>query len=464
MARFTSSAAACVLWALVGVPPARAVAPPPDLPAEASSDDPDVQPSHVPATVPTQPNAPVDSAEPAEPVEPERTEAWQRDGYGFGGIPAVNYNSDEGLGLGAVGNLFRYDGQTAPYKWSLDLQLFATTKNVHHHRLIYDFLNVGGLPLRIFGRVKLEASRADNFCGLGGRVTCDPGVPDGLADARGLTGDARDEFTRRYYKVRYVMPYGMVNARWMFRDKPHRFEVFGGWRGNWFMPGDLGVRAPFADTLYAAAYPGGEQGFVSVLQAGVMLDNRRNEPAPYDGYWIEASLRGSSKLWGSAADWQYWGVNTTLRGYLPLTSDDGQLVLADRVLLDGIVGDTNTQDLTWVGGSQLLWMGGGEDSARGIRLRRFRGRVKGLHQVELRWRFARTRIVKIPFDFGVLGFHDSGFASEDWSDLATMRPFWTTGGGLRITMDQSFVIRADVGVSPIEDWSPGVYISLGNLF
>ncbi|TVQ88744.1 MAG: hypothetical protein EA397_16235 [Deltaproteobacteria bacterium] len=391
-------------------------------------------------------------------------QAWERVGFGFGGVPAVNYNSDEGLGLGAIGNLFRYDGQTDPYKWSLDLQFFMTTMNVHHHRLIYDFLNVGGLPLRIFGRVKLEASRADNFCGLGDRITCDPGVPQGLADARGLTGEERETFERRYYKKRYVMPYGMINARWMFSDKPHRFEIFGGWRGNWMLPGDLAVAEPFPNTLYSDLFPTGEEGFVSVIQAGVMLDNRRNEPAPYDGYWIEASIRGSSNLWGSNPDWEYVGFNTTLRGYLPLTPNDGELVLAARVLLDGIVGDTNMQDLTWVGGSQLLWMGGGEDSLRGIRLRRFRGRVKGLNQVELRWRFARTRIFKIPFDFGVLSFHDTGMTAENWADLGRMRPYWGTGGGLRITMDQSFVIRADVGVSPVERWSPGVYISLGNLF
>jgi hypothetical protein len=396
-------------------------------------------------------------------VEP-RPEAWQRVGYGFGGLPAISYNSDEGLGLGAIGNLFRYDGVTAPYRWSLDLQFFATTKNVHHHRLIYDFLQVGGLPLRVFGRVKLEASRADNYCGLGDRVTCDPAVAERMASRLGLTGDERAAYVRRYFKQRYVMPYGTVNARWMLWDKPHRFEVFGGWRGNWFMPGDLGIRQPFADTLYVEHFPDGEQGFVSVVQAGVMLDNRRNEPAPYDGYWIEASVRGSSRYWGSASDWEYFGVNTTLRGYLPLTRNDGLLVFADQLLFDGIVGDTNTQDLTWVGGSQMLWMGGGEDSLRGVRLRRFRGRVKGLHQAELRWRFARTRIVKIPFDFGLLAFHDTGITALEWSDVGHVRPYWGTGGGLRITMDQSFVVRADVGVSPWENWSPGVYISLGNLF
>jgi len=46
-------------------------------------------------------------------------EPWQRQGIGFGGIPATNYNTDEGLGFGAIGSLYWYDGKTAPYKTTL---------------------------------------------------------------------------------------------------------------------------------------------------------------------------------------------------------------------------------------------------------------------------------------------------------------------------------------------------------
>jgi len=391
-------------------------------------------------------------------------ESWEEDRIGFGGIPAVNYNADEGFGFGVVFGVYRYNGKVAPYKWALDNQVFMTTRNVHHHRVIFDILDLMGGKLRILGRVKFEASRAEHYCGYGGDVECDPALRDQVGDELGLTGDELDTFENRFYKMRYIMPYGIVRFRYKLRDKPHRVEVFGGWRGNYVTPGDLTESGPWKDTYYSSDFPDGEQGLVSVLQLGLMADNRRNEAAPYDGYWVEASVRGSSRYWGSKSDWEYFGVNTILRGYLPLAKDDGLAVLAARVAFDGIVGDTNTLDLAWSGGSGLLTYGGGVDSGRGIRARRFRGKVDLLGNVELRGRFTRFRIADIPFEFGGVAFLDAGMVGEEWSDFGQTPPFFGTGGGLRLTMDQNFVIQADIGVSPVEGWAISPYIETGNTF
>jgi hypothetical protein len=405
-----------------------------------------------------------DPADAAEAVDGEELEAWQRTGIGFGGVPAVNYNSDEGFGFGVIGAFYRYNGDVDPYKWAIDTQIFATTRNVHHHRVIFDVLELAGGRLRLSGRVKFEASRAEHYCGLGRDVSCDVAEIDRRIDELGLSGDEADSFRRRYYKLRYIMPYAITTARWMLRDKPHRVELFGGWRGNYTTPGDLGEKGPWEDTLYQQDYPDGEQGLVSVLQAGVMVDNRRNEAAPYDGYWIEASIRGSSRYWGSKPDWEYFGMNLILRTYTPLLPDDGHFVIANRIVFDGIIGNTSVQDLAWAGGSDLLTLGGGVSSARGIRARRFRGRVDLAEQVEARFRFAKVKIANIPFEFGTVGFLDVGMTSLEWADFFRTRPYTGFGGGLRITMDQNFVVQADIGFSPVEDYSPGIYIETGNTF
>lgn len=52
------------------------------------------------------PEAPDDAIELAKP------EAWQTPGWGWGALPAVNYNSDEGFGFGALGSYYKYDGET----------------------------------------------------------------------------------------------------------------------------------------------------------------------------------------------------------------------------------------------------------------------------------------------------------------------------------------------------------------
>jgi hypothetical protein len=412
---------------------------------------------------------PADTQEPADQPGPSASEAadepraWERVGWGFGGLPAVNYNSDEGLGLGVVGSLYRYDGATGPYKTAANLILFVTTLGVHNHSLEVDALEVGDRPVRLTVRGAFEATRTSNYCGIGPEVTCDPAVAEAEADRLGLAGAAREDFVRRYYRVRYLNPNLGVNARWAIDPMPHRVELVLGWRANALLPGDFEDPTPFPGSLYAADFPGGEKGLVSVLQAGVMVDDRDNEAAPIRGYWVEATVRGAHRAWLS--DYDYFGFNVTLRGYTPLGTD--RLVLADRVMFDGLVGDAHTLELSTPGGVQrYARFYGSLNDGRGIRLGRYVGKVKALQQAELRWTYASFGVAGARVDLGALAFVDLGFVGEDFGALGEMfaNPLPSTGGGLRFALDENFVVRADVGVSPIEDWAPSVYIDLKNLF
>lgn len=403
------------------------------------------------------------SAEDPPPQAPEEEEQpWQRTGFGFGGLPAVNYNSDEGFGFGVVGSLYRYDGQTGPYKTAFNLVLFATTKAVQTHSLEVDWLEVRGAPVRLTARGEFASTSTSNYCGTGPEVTCDPEVAEAEADTRALEGEAREDFVRRYYRTRFLNPNARIDLRWAIDPMPHRVELLFGWRGNAMIPGDFKDRAPFEGSLYEADFPGGERGLVSVLQAGVMVDNRDNEPAPIRGYWAEASLRGATFLWGSQYD--YFGYNTTLRAYTPVLTD--RLVLAERLMLDGLVGDAHILELTTPGGSQRIPFYGSLNAGRGIRLRRYVGKSKVLQQLELRWTALSPTIAGVDVDIGLLGFNDIGFVGEELSDFGRSlgTPLPSTGGGLRIAIDKNFIVRADVGVSPIEGWAPSVYIDLRNLY
>jgi hypothetical protein len=388
----------------------------------------------------------------------EEPAAWERDGWGFGGLPAVNFNTDEGFGAGALGNLYRYDGGTAPYKWMAGLSLFASTKGVHHHRASWDVLGLAGGPLRVTGRIKLEANKSDNWCGAPELASCDPAQAEAAANALGLEGDARADFVRRYHRTRYVMPYALVNGRWMLRDKPHRVEAFAGWRGMMYRTGELTERGPYAGSVFDQDFGSSQDGFTSVIQLGINADNRDNEPSPTRGYWVEGSARAASGLWGS--DWDYVGFNLNLRGYLPLAGE--RLVLADRVILDGLFGEANIQDLAWFGGLQVLDGLGNLNAGRGIRLRRYRGKAVALHQAELRWRFKQGAVAGVPYYLGLHAFSDLGWVAAEWGDRGVVLP--GQGLGLRIAIDENFIIRADVGFSAVEGWSPGIYLDIDNLF
>lgn len=393
------------------------------------------------------------------------TPAWQRDGWGFGGLPAVNFNSDEGLGLGALASIYRYDGKTSPYKFSSTFLIFATTRGVHAHRVDFDALKLARGRLRLSGRVQMDISRTNPFCGTGRDVSCDPTEAEDRADALALTGEERDTFVRRYYLYSYVRPNLNLTARYRVGelDADAKTEVFGSWRAMYYLPGTFDERVPVEGTKYAQFIDGGddidkEMGFLSSVQLGAMYDTRDFEPAPGSGIWAEASLRGAAIVTGS--DFDFVGFNTTVRNYVSLV-DERRLVFATRGVLDGLIGDAPRREMAELGGSQIYNFGGGLNAGRGIRQRRFVGRAKGMLQNELRFRAVRVGFL----DVSLLAFSDLLFVAERWSDLGDFaRPVAGEGAGLRLAFDDSFIIRADVGFSAAEDYSPSVYIDINNLF
>ncbi|MFT4621894.1 MAG: hypothetical protein ACI8PZ_000546 [Myxococcota bacterium] len=404
------------------------------------------------------PPAPPNAVATAPDAEPEKAQPWDRVGWGWGGLPAVNYNSDEGFGAGIVASLYRYNGELQPYKTAFDLILFATTFGGHAHSLTIDWLEVSGEPVRITTRIGLAATRAQPYCGLGSTPTCD--TRDAVR-ALGLDSIEDDEdAVRRFYQLRYVNPNARADVRWAFDPMPHRMELLAGYRFNYLIPGTFTEAGPWPGSLWDLADGEDEEGLVSVLQTGVMFDNRDNEPAPTSGYWHEVTIRGAHKFW--ASDYNYFGYNLTARTYLTLAP---RLVWANRVVLDGIVGDAHIEELGRPGGTVRYYMYGEQRAGRGIRLTRFAGRVKNMEQTELRWTFISAPVFKIPVDITLVGFGDFGFVAQDWRNLNELaRPLPSTGGGLRFAIDKNFIVRTDVGVSAFEDWSPSIYIDLKNLF
>ncbi|MGC6494796.1 MAG: hypothetical protein ACON5B_18300 [Myxococcota bacterium] len=407
--------------------------------------------------------ATADAPDTAPEPPPERREAWEKVGLGWGGLPFANYSSDSKFGFGVIGNIYGYDGDTDPYKWTLGFLIYFNTTGGQSHRIDFDMLDVGGLPLRINSRLAFDVVRNDWYCGLGTTNSCPVADAEAAASAAGLTDDAYDTAVRDYYKVRYLRPSGFLNFRYMLSDKPHRLEVMAGWWGEYYLPGDLKFREPYTPSLYGSDFPEGEQGFSSNLQVGLMLDNRDNEPAPMTGYWGEVSIRGASPVWGGT--WSYFGYNLTMRTYLSHPKYR-KFVWAQRLVHDGIVGNPNTIEMSRAGGSVIYDFFGGQRAGRGVRYAGVNGRVRFLAQEEARWTFLDLQKSKVPFAMTLIGFGDFGVWAENWNTLTSepRNPLAGFGGGLRLAFNQNFIIRADVGFSQREDYAPGIYLDVGNLF
>ncbi len=404
-------------------------------------------------------------------------------GVTFSGIPAINYIADNGLGLGVIAAAYFHDGVTAPYRTAITLQIFATTNLVQDHNVVIDSLRLFDLPLRLNARVGYLSSLTQNYCGVGGTVTCDKAVAEAAAAEAGLGADddGFDDFTRRYYQRRFMNPYGLVNLRYALIERspgqPTRVEVTGGYRAFYFIPGNIFADddgdgapdlTPYDGSLYAKDFPDGEPGFSSVLNAGLMIDSRDREPSPTEGWWNEASVRATTP---GLSTWNYGGFNVTVRGYthlpvdVPLYGNLGRrLVLANRFTVDGIVGDIPIQELARLGGSQDVYAFGGADMGRGIRVQRFMGKAKLLDQAELRFRFYEFDVFDQQFALTLAAFMDSAIVADELVNPTDVGVVAAGGGAFRIAWNENFVIRLDVGVSPFEDFSPQIYITINQPF
>lgn len=429
--------------------------------------------------------ADLDGAEPREDpraanVEPEVQHepppvVAPRERVGFGGVPALNYDADNGFGFGVVATLYGYEEGVTPYRYALTLVIFATTRLVQDHQIRFDAVDLFDLPLRLTLRGGYFQSVTQNFCGFGNAVTCDPGVAEVEAARLDLSGDDADTFARRYYLKRVVRPFGQLLARWRLLEEPTKLEVMGGYRGHLYLDGDPWADddkdgapdlafAPYPGSLYAKTFPGGQDGYASVVTLGLMVDDRDEEASPTRGYWIEGSVRVSSSLLGSA--WNYVGGNLTLRTYVALLRGERNIVLAQRLVLDATAGDLPVQEMVRVGGSWDYTGFGGNPMGRGVRLQRYIGRLKAFDQVELRADLYAHELLGQRFRWGVVGLVDAGWTGVDWTDLGgdPLRVNLGFGGGLRLAWNEDFIIRADVATSPDERYAPAVYIDIGNTF
>jgi len=399
------------------------------------------------------------------------SEDAEDEGVSVAGIPVVTFNSDDGLGGGLLGAVFYNDG-TLPYRYAATVLTFYTTKGVQAHELKLDAIDLLQLPLRVTSRVGFFHTISYNYCGLGNDVTCDVDDAKRAASIAQLSplDDDYDAFVRTYHQTRFMRLWGLVDARYTLYA-PLKLQAFAGARLFFHQPGALfGDDGSFLDLT---RYPGSllerhttadsQTGLASVVQLGLMFDTRDNEPAPTRGFWVEASVRAATPFWGSK--WTFAGANVTARSYVPLASD-GSVVLAHRLVVDVMVGDMPVQEMVRVGGTWDYTAFGGLEAGRGIRIQRNIGRVKAMQQSELRVDVFEWALLGQNFKHTLVGFLDAASIGVDVTDWGG-RPFkvnLAAGMGTRFAWNESFVLRADVGFSPDENYAPGIYLAMNNVF
>lgn len=385
----------------------------------------------------------------------------------FSGIPALGFGSDVGAGGGAIINMYQDEEGYEPYKLSLGLKIYLTSKLVNSHAIKLDRVKAFNLPWRIISRLGFYSTPAQNFCGLSPEANCSETIAKLEASYANLKNKDYENFVRRYYQNRYMSLYGDIFSSWLFWEGFAKLSFISSYRGNYYWHSYFSNKGPYKNSLYDQVFAGTKQeGYLSTIEAGLMIDTRDNEPAATSGYWIESSVRTAAKFTGSA--WDFFGGNISARFYWSL-DDEHKLVMASQSILDALTGELPYDAMSRIGGSQALNdhnAFGGQFMGRGIREQLFVGRFKAIEQLELRYNFWSFNLWRQNFDLVASAFADLAFSAWDYRNFSRdlKHPHVGFGPGLRIYWDKTFVIRADLGLSPAEKFIPRFYLVIGNIF
>ncbi|MFW6310339.1 MAG: Omp85 family outer membrane protein [Prolixibacteraceae bacterium] len=413
-----------------------------------------------------------------------------KQGWNFGALPTVTFDSDLGFQYGALIDLYHYgDGERYPkYNHHFYFEVSRFTKGSGINRFYYDSDQL--IPgLLTFFDLSYLSDMAYDFYGFNGY--------NAVVNPEWINDENQAYRTRMFYKYdrnlfRFKVDLqGRLTGnklRWLAGVNLLNFDVGPvdldklnkGKEGDELLQDVPGLYEHYIDWGIIPEEEA-DGGFVPAIKTGIAYDTRDNRPNPMKGIWTEAVLEGVPGIFG--AESTFTKLSLTHRQYFTIIPKD--LSLAYRLNYQTTIsGHTpfyfQTQVLTSELKSATSEGLGGASTLRGI----WRNRVVGdgyiLGNVEARWKFARFQLIKNNFYLGLNGFFDFGRVTSRinldpdkinawntldyyWPDAEAMH--YSYGAGLRIAMNQNFIIKVDYGIAADErDGDSGIYIGLNYLF
>lgn len=425
-------------------------------------------------------------------------ESVTKQGWNFGALPAITFDTDLGFQYGGLINLFNYgDGSRYPtYDHSIYLEVSRFTKGSGINRFYFDSDKlINGLQTS--ADISYLSDRAYDFFGFNGY---DAVVNKDWFD---------DQAGNSSYKTRMFYKYD----RKLFRFKVDlRGDLIGekiDWIGginllnfklDYVDVDKLNENKDSEDMLPShSEQPGLFQkyrelgiiseedangGFVPTVKVGAVYDTRDNRPNPMKGIWTEAVLLASPEFLGG--EHQFTKLSFVHRQYFTIIPND--LSFAYRLAYQStLTGNApfyyQTQIITSVMKSATSEGLGGANSLRGVWRNRVVGDAVFLGNAEARWKFKRFQLINNNFYLGLNAFVDFGRVLKDielpgtqiepwlsyqdgeYFDRGEEEMHYSFGLGFRVAMNQNFIIRCDYGMAADErDGDSGIYIGLNYLF
>ncbi len=421
-------------------------------------------------------------------------------GWNFGVLPAITFDTDLGFQYGGLINLFDYgDGSIFPnYYNMIYLEASHYTKGSSIFRIMYDsdYLLKG---IRYTVDLSYLPDQAYDFYGFNGYSSV---FNEGWVD-----DESADYASRMFYRFK----------RQLFRFKNDFTGKLGD--NNWYWNAGLSFQNFKVDdvdldklnkgreetdskflkdtTLLFDIYKGAgiltdeeiDGGWVNAVKAGVSYDSRDNRACPMKGIWAETGVEFAPEFLGGEST--FGKFYFTWRQYFTLKKNDisfaYRLGYQTTVFGDAPFYYQSQVIVSALRGAYSEGLGGGK-TLRGI----LRNRVVGdgflYANAEIRWKIVRFNFINQKFYIGTNIFCDMGMvtnpieidtqALKDYltSEYPTMdydnlyneakdTPHFSAGAGLKIAMNENFIISADYGKAFREqDGNSGFYIGLNYIF
>lgn len=401
----------------------------------------------------------------------------QKEGIGFGALPAVSFDSDLGFQYGALVNLYHYgDGSNFPrYDHSLYLEYSRFTKGSSISRLMYDSELL--IPnVRTTADISYITDKMMDFYGFNGYQT--------VYDVN-LSNSERYFYKndRNMFRAKLDLQgnFGSSNFGWLAGYSFYHFEM------DTVNTEQLNI-AKNQESLYERYHAWGiiddgeyKGGSINYAKIGVKYDSRDQRANPAKGVWTEIILQSAP---GFINAMPHNKLALIHRQYFTLIKDlsfvyriDYQMTLgggkvpyyAQPLLINSYMTSATSQGL------------GGKNSLRGVLRNRVVGDAVGFGNFEIRYKFFRFELLNQQFYLGTNLFFDSGVivtpiemdlsnvSSTDretyFSDYESGKFHSSAGLGLKIGWNENFVISADFGKAfNKQDGNSGFYVGLNYLF
>ncbi len=385
----------------------------------------------------------------------------KKEGTYVTGVPDLSSDPVNGFGYGGEGSIFFNGKRSDPffcytaYRAKLDLALFNTTKNQRELMLRLDVPYVFNTKWRLrleagyetnpnllyFGQTEKSLNGLSYYTNNDSSTSPVNNASYNDYEKKGLVGN--NQFYNTYIKDEYILN---ASGERSYMDGKLRalvgYEIaqvgISTFKGNSLLQNDV-VKSKIL---------GVGKNIVSFVQVGLIYDTRDLETDPGKGIFAELTNELSSQALGSAFNFNktFFHINF-YQNLIP--NKPKKLVLAARIAGGYTAGDAPFYEYQdqWSSEGSIEGLGGAH-TIRGYKQARFMSRAMTFNNLELRYRFAQTEILKQHFAFVAVPFADAGSVGDKLPRAFNLSNYRISEGlGLRIVWNVNTILRFDYAVS-----------------